>query len=130
MAQTWLQAVQSQAGDLFEEIAFTDLCAVVTPTFTTGDYGTGAPSFSAPASYPTPCSWGPLSARSAKEYQEAGKTLMAAQYQVSVPNGTTVKAQSRVYLAANGAESARVFEVRGIVREPQGPINILCTLVE
>jgi hypothetical protein len=130
MAQTWLQAVQAQAGDLAEEVAFTDTCAVVSPTYTTGDYGTGAPTFAAPATYPTPCTWGPLSSKAAKEYQLAGQTKEVAQYQVGVPNGTTVKPQSRVYVAASGSEPLRVFEVKGIVREPQGPINLLCTMEE
>jgi hypothetical protein len=49
---------------------------------------------------------------------------------VTLPAATDVKPKDRIVVVTRGAEPARTFEVRGVIRNAGLPLMVLCTLEE
>lgn len=116
------------------ESSFPDECSITRPGTSLGDYGTAGPSYSTVAAS-IGCSWGPLSKTAAMEYVRAGQINEVCNYTVTMPsvvNGSVIdiKPKDRIVTVARGAEIARAFEVKGIIRNAGLPLTILCTLEE
>jgi hypothetical protein len=123
-----LDTIATQLGQLIET-TFPDECSISRPTFSTGDYGTGAPSYSTVASS-IGCAWGP-SGKNSKEYVRALKLTGVAVYEITVAGNIDVQAKDRIVVAARGNESAHSFEVKGPpIRNAGLPMLVLCTLEE
>lgn len=131
-----INAITTTANSIIES-SFPDECSITRPpaASTVSAYGSIPTAGYSTVASGIGCSWGPLSPTAAMEYVRAGQINEVCNYAVTLPstvNGSAIdiKPKDRIVVAARGVESARTFEIKGIIRNAGLPLLVLCTLEE